>query len=114
MAFSTKEKKAWVEDIRTGKRQYTKKGMEGNPLIGRLVTVDFHRPFDHPDLLGGIASIDGVPADSKDHFIRQKFFIITRTQSAGHASYAVLDGVYPISIYRLRDERTGLHLFNHS
>lgn len=114
MAFSTKEKPELLEDFRSGHKQFTKRGMQGNNLIGRLVTVDFHRPSEYPNLLGGIASADEIPADSKDHFNRQKFYIITRVQKAGYASYAVLDGLYPISLHRLRDERTGLHLFNHS
>lgn len=114
MVLSTKENTDWHEEVHSVTKQFTKRGMIGNNLIGRLVTVDFHRPFEQKNLLSGIASIEEVPEDSKNHFMAQKFFIITRIHKEGYASYAVLDGLYPVSLYRLRDERTGLHLFGNS
>lgn len=107
--LSEQEKSHWVKGILAGKRIFVKRGKEGSSLIGTLVTVDFDLAQGE-SLLGGITSLDDLTPPSQYHFLEQSVFLVTDYRV--HKEFkervvAILDGRYPVSIYRLRNYRTG-------
>lgn len=113
MNFTMTTKKQWVEGIISREKTFTKKGKEKSPLIGMLVTVDFEKEFEHQDLLGGIHSLTHLSEKEQTYFNSQEVFISTDEAGGGHSSIVVLDYVYPVSIYRLKDHLTGKFLFSY-
>lgn len=94
-----------VCDSLAGKRSFLKSGTQGDSIIGSLVTVDLTLA-EGDTLLGGIVSLDDLTPASRSHFIGQSVFIVTFCRVHAGKTVLVLDGRYPVSIYRVRDYRT--------
>lgn len=85
---------------------FKKKGMEGNPLVGKLVHVDWDL-WEHG--FSGLKSKDEVSSKDRE-WADESTFVVTGVNHSGLGSTVALDGKYEMSMFKVYDQETGDYL----
>lgn len=107
--FNVAQKSEWVHNIIKNKKKFTKKGMESNPYIGKLVKIDWYIENDE-GIMGGVNSLATIPEEHKNWFYEQGAYIVTDVMNWGLSSVVTLDHRIQVSIFRVYDIKTNKYL----
>lgn len=107
--FNVAQKSEWVHNIMNNKKKFTKKGMESNPYIGKLVKIDWYIENDE-GMMGGVNSVEAIPAEHKNWFYKQGAYIVTDVMNWGLSSVVTLDHRIQVSVFRVYDIKTNKYL----